>query len=515
MKRTTLGLPLLAMAFSGCITSNADVELLEARLRDQQDLVSRYEKSLKDNQQELSIARKESRQLREQLASAGKPVLLPEHADVLLRAEKLAFHTMMTGARDLDGRPGEERLHVVLVPQSNAGETVRLIGAIEIEAVDLTRPSGQQSLGRWTFTPEQAREHWHNGFLASGLQFELPWAELPQSSDVVLNARLVAPDGRRLAASHKITVDAATIAAGPRPAAAPRLVVPPADVSRTTLPAAQTLPSSGIQAQPFHGTEIQQVSAQELVDDAASRPFPVMAADIEPAIEISANKVTAALPPDITPTSESAPSSMPVTASAPAAAGVAVSVLAARPVGGEIAEATTVISTEDTTKPEPFVRQTQAASLTSDEFVSAIEGPSPPPLPLPRGRVPKQLPPSTSGELAAAHAASMSLSPTAADSAPSPFPTADLKSIEEAGPLPQAMPQPEPAFRPTSSGTNLLPAPSPGMMHRSSLPTPSSLPPIDARELLKPDHDGSGSTPGPRPTQTSDRWQIDQIPVLR
>jgi hypothetical protein len=199
--------PALLLPVVGCAGSSADVDLLEARLRDQQDLVSRYERMADQSREELSASRQETNLLRTQLAQAGASPLLPEHADVLLRAEKLAFHPMMTGARNTDASTGDDVFNVVLTPQAKDGETIRLIGDLEIEALDLSRPEGQQQIGAWTYSADQARELWHSGFLSSGYQMDLAWDALPQSPEVVLHARLKTADGRQLDATQQIQVD--------------------------------------------------------------------------------------------------------------------------------------------------------------------------------------------------------------------------------------------------------------------------------------------------------------------
>src|SRR5690606_12945106 len=116
-RRRLLALAML-LSFGGCTGSHGDVDLLEARLRDQQDLVARYERLIDSQNSELATARKDSDLLRAQLADQSVPPLLPEHADVLLRAEKLAFHSLMTGTRDADSQPGDDLLNIVLMPQA-------------------------------------------------------------------------------------------------------------------------------------------------------------------------------------------------------------------------------------------------------------------------------------------------------------------------------------------------------------------------------------------------------------
>ncbi|MEZ6068547.1 MAG: hypothetical protein R3B90_23190 [Planctomycetaceae bacterium] len=163
----------------GCAAPSADVDLLEARLRDQQDLVAQYRAIVDSANRELELARGESQLLRTQLAEAGRQPLLPEQADQLLRAEQLTFHKLMTGTRDTDGAPGDDSLNIVLTPQSREGEAVKLIGALQLEAIDLSQDGTERVIGSWSYTPDEARDLWHNGFLVTGYQLELPWQQLP------------------------------------------------------------------------------------------------------------------------------------------------------------------------------------------------------------------------------------------------------------------------------------------------------------------------------------------------
>ncbi|MEZ6056348.1 MAG: hypothetical protein R3C01_06550 [Planctomycetaceae bacterium] len=181
-------------------------EVLEARLRDSQDLAYRHEQALARAEVEQRLARDEADMLRHELAKLERSPLLPEQADVLLRAESLAFHTMMTGARDADGRPGDDNLNIVLVPYDRDGEPVKLAGAIKIEVLDPARDAAGHVLGEWTYSPQEARDHWHKGFLASGFLFDLPLPHSPRSEQIVLQAHLQSPDGREFHTVHQLKV---------------------------------------------------------------------------------------------------------------------------------------------------------------------------------------------------------------------------------------------------------------------------------------------------------------------
>lgn len=196
-------LPVLLAA--GCAHPQA-VDVLEARLRDREDQVSRLQAELARLQAELNVARRESDALREQLGRRGEASLLPEQAEVLFRAEGVKFHPLLTGGHDADGQPGDELLHVVLIPHDRDGELLKLPGEIALRVIDPSLPPERQQVAEWSFSREEARETWRRSLVGSGYHFRLPWPRPPVSSELVLHAQLMAPDGRRFDASRVIRI---------------------------------------------------------------------------------------------------------------------------------------------------------------------------------------------------------------------------------------------------------------------------------------------------------------------
>ncbi len=190
----------------GCAgTSKRDV--LESRLRHQEDMLSRYQSQLDRAKTELDIARRESAGLRTQLAESGDGRTPREEMDASFRMAGVAFSTLMTGATETDDQPGDDGLTIVLVPQDADGELVKVRGAVEIEAFDLSHPDGAQRIGHWQFDAGESHQHWHSGVIQSGYQFELPWQDLPRSEKVLLHGRIVAADGRQFDTTHTIRID--------------------------------------------------------------------------------------------------------------------------------------------------------------------------------------------------------------------------------------------------------------------------------------------------------------------
>jgi hypothetical protein len=198
-------LVLLLGVVSGC-ANRRNSDLLESRLRMQEDSLREMESKVASARSELAAARMESDQLRNALASQGKKPLLSEQAQTLYSATEIQIDKLRSGGLDNDGRPGDDMVTAAILPRDRDGELVKLAGTIELELFDLAKPNDRQRVGKWTFDANQSSEHWHRGFLGSGYFFKLPWQQAPENSQLVLRATLTAPDGRRFDASETIRV---------------------------------------------------------------------------------------------------------------------------------------------------------------------------------------------------------------------------------------------------------------------------------------------------------------------
>lgn len=189
----------------GCTFGRGGSQLLEARLRQQATEVSRLAQQLDDAQDDLTIAQKEVRQLRAELAKqqrspAPSPLL---HASY--RAKTLTIQPLVTAiipARD--GRPAE--LTVLLIPIDEDGEAIKLAGEVELTLVDPAASSKGLQLGRWVFAAEETESKWSNGLLSRGFRFTVPCPEVNPGADLVLRALLKNIDGDDLTTVHVMRV---------------------------------------------------------------------------------------------------------------------------------------------------------------------------------------------------------------------------------------------------------------------------------------------------------------------
>ena len=206
---------IVAACVGGC-AGRGNVDLLESRLRQQQDAVSDFQSQLRSAQSELIAARRETDVLRNQLADRGERTLLPEQADALFRVSGIRINKLRTGGLDRDNRPGDDVFSVVMVPHDTDGEPVKLPGTIEVELFDLANSGSEQRIGNWSFDIEESHEHWHRGLFGTGYLFRLPLESSPAHAELVVHCRLSTSDGRQFDVSETITVEPLEVASAPK-----------------------------------------------------------------------------------------------------------------------------------------------------------------------------------------------------------------------------------------------------------------------------------------------------------
>ena len=191
------------VALAGCsVRNNAD--LLEARLRRQEDELRRLQTRLQEKEAELTEARREAELLRTKLQAKKSP-LRSEQIALLAQVDRLKINALLTGGVDRDDQPGDEALSVFLAPQDRQGDVLKVPGTLRLTLYDLSQ-SDREKIGTWTFTPEEMREHWHRGVLGAGYQFDLSWQKPPASEELLLRAELTVADGRTFQSTAKLRI---------------------------------------------------------------------------------------------------------------------------------------------------------------------------------------------------------------------------------------------------------------------------------------------------------------------
>jgi hypothetical protein len=214
---------------AGCATTG-QIEVLESRLRRQEDANNQLQAQLTESQHQLTASRREAGDLRTQLAS-DKKVVRAEQLTALGTVEGISLNKYLTGGFDRDGVPGDEMFSAVVVPADADGNLVKAPGSVVLTVLDLSKPESQQTVGHWEFSPKDSENLWHSGFFGSGYTVRVPWQKIPDSPTLLVHARLKTVDGRQFDTSQSISINppSPTAQAAAQPAAPAPPSTPPAD----------------------------------------------------------------------------------------------------------------------------------------------------------------------------------------------------------------------------------------------------------------------------------------------
>ncbi len=252
-----------AVATSGCrgpiggVGSASTEEILESRLRVQEQQISDLQGQLERTENDLKAAQRRSDDLQARLSRENEIALVSEQHEALFQVTEITINPMLTGGLNRDGEPGDDLLSVMVIPRDENGDPVKLPGRITFELHDMTLAESERRLGRWKFSPTEMREHWQSGFVGNGFRFQLPWQQKPRNSTLLIHARLNTPDGRQFDATHEVRIQPADKATFVQDAPAvlrsghrKRTKIPDASRNRNTravtarIPVEESLPNS-------------------------------------------------------------------------------------------------------------------------------------------------------------------------------------------------------------------------------------------------------------------------------
>jgi hypothetical protein len=230
---------------AGC-ASTGQLDVLESRLRRQEDVNNQLQAQLTESKNQLQASRRETVDLRTQLAD-GKKVAKAEQLTALGTVEGISLNKYLTGGVDRDGVPGDEVFSAVIVPADAEGNLVKAPGSVSLTVLDLSKPESQQTVGHWDFSPKDSEDLWHSGFFGSGYTVRVPWQKVPDSPSLLVHARLKTVDGRQFDTSQSIRINppSATAQAATQPAAPGPPATPP-DTSLSPVPMPPAAPPASL-----------------------------------------------------------------------------------------------------------------------------------------------------------------------------------------------------------------------------------------------------------------------------
>lgn len=198
-------LPIAAATAFGC-ASRGNVELLEARLRDQEDQLHALHTQVDRTNSELTAARRLNETLKQKLVQPAGHETTVSLTERQFQTTGLKINPLLTGGFNRDGQPGDDQVTLVVAPIDKGDQPVQLAGHVECELLDPARPSEQQRLGSWTFDVKQTNAAWQKTLGSFGYRFELPWQNPPTSDKLELRVRFQSEHGDRFETSATVQV---------------------------------------------------------------------------------------------------------------------------------------------------------------------------------------------------------------------------------------------------------------------------------------------------------------------
>ncbi len=198
-------LPLALIAASGC-ASRGNVDLLEARLRDQEDQLRSLHTQVDRTNSELTAARRLNESLKQKIVQPASHDESFELSETHFQITGLKINQLLTGGFNRDGQPGDDQVTLVFAPIDRREQPVQVPGRVECELLDLARTGEQQRLGLWTFDATKTRAAWQKTLGSFGYRLELPWQTLPTSDRLELRVRFDSQHGDRFESSAPIQI---------------------------------------------------------------------------------------------------------------------------------------------------------------------------------------------------------------------------------------------------------------------------------------------------------------------
>ncbi|HVX11700.1 MAG TPA: hypothetical protein VHC22_11010 [Pirellulales bacterium] len=121
---------------------------------------------------------------------------------------QITLNRKLTGGHNVDGRPGDEGVMVVVEPLNAAGDLIEVPGEVSIVVLDPTLEGDAARVARWDFNSLEAADHIKRTPMGDGLHFDLRWPHSPPTHRVLnLYVRYTTSDGRRLQVEKQIEID--------------------------------------------------------------------------------------------------------------------------------------------------------------------------------------------------------------------------------------------------------------------------------------------------------------------
>ena len=197
-----LALP-TTLSLGGC-ASAAHREQLEARLREQEDRLARYEQRIEELEAAATPSSLPPRNTNVGSASDEITLVAAERPATASPVQSIAFSPLVTGGRDEDTTPGHDVIHALIQPLDRDGDLIKTRGGLTLELLDMAAVETDRTAGVWTFTAEQTKALWQRGLMGSGFRVRLTPQSGPFPEDALLIVHFETADGRQLDAARAL-----------------------------------------------------------------------------------------------------------------------------------------------------------------------------------------------------------------------------------------------------------------------------------------------------------------------
>lgn len=198
-------LPLAVIAASGC-ASRRNVDLLEARLRDQEDQLRSLHAQVDRKTSELTAARRLNESLKQKIVQPASHDKTIELSEQHFQVTGLKVNSLLTGGFNRDGKPGDDQVTLVFAPIDSREQSIQVPGRVDCELLELDRSAPPKRIGLWSFNAAKTGAAWQKTLGSFGYRFELPWQTPPTGRDLELRVRFYSEHGDQFEASAPIQI---------------------------------------------------------------------------------------------------------------------------------------------------------------------------------------------------------------------------------------------------------------------------------------------------------------------
>lgn len=119
----------------------------------------------------------------------------------------LFLNPLHTGGVDLDQRPGDDGLALLLEPRNAADQFVPSAGNLSVVLLDPAQSGDAARIARWNFDSRDTQQAISDSGDARGIRLEMPWpSRAPASGQLKLFVRYETADGRKIQAERDVFI---------------------------------------------------------------------------------------------------------------------------------------------------------------------------------------------------------------------------------------------------------------------------------------------------------------------